>query len=233
MSELRLLWAWSALDSLPQTHRESRRNEAAKSDKHTLPAISVCHCVIYLHGHTVSHCCLAGSLCHSFVLRRRKAGAGPRHQSMNDLKALISTCIHTHIIIEVIRPTHTHTYRRHTVQFSLFGWLCRQHLFCALSSSLCTPPSVTGVGDSDPRATETRTHKAHRHMVSVFRLHTHIYTPAVWGSASVPCGARQAERRAACVHHLLSGQTLDEGLALTEHRRTATHIQWTDVYESL
>lgn len=35
---------------------------------HTLLPISVCHCVTYLHSHSVSHWCEAVSLCQSFVL---------------------------------------------------------------------------------------------------------------------------------------------------------------------
>lgn len=95
--------------------------------------------------------------------------------------------------------THTHTHCE-------FGWLCRQHLFCALSSSLCTPPSVTGGRDSDSRSRET--HK-HTKLTKTQKPLTHgecfaypqQYTHTCCGA--VPCGAMQAERHTACLHHLL------------------------------
>lgn len=181
----------------------------------------------------MSHRCLAVSPCNSFVLcwRKRKAAAS-KYEWLESSDLNVRAHKHKHDV-EIIWPTHTR--RRHTVQFSQFGWLCRQHLFCALSSSLCTPPSVTGGGDSDSRSKETHTHthtkltetQSQWHMVSVSPTHTHtlVYTHLLWGSATVPYGARQAQRHVACLHHLLSGQTQDEGLKLTAHRRTETNTR--------
>lgn len=82
---------------------------------------------------------------------------------------------------------------------------------------------MTGGGDSDSQAKDdtdghTYTHKA------VFCLHTHTHAHLLWGSATVPRGASQAERHVTCLHHLLSGQTQAEGLELTAHRGAAhTH----------
>lgn len=58
-------------------------------------------------------------------------------------------------------------------------------------------------------------------------IHTLIYTPLLWSSATVHCGARQAEWHAACLQHLLTGQTRDEGQELTGTRQHQhAHSGW-------
>ena len=132
-------------------------------------------------------------------------GAGPQHQSMNGLKALIwSECTHTHKdgrYKDVIQPTHTHT---HT--------LCNSVSSAGFVDSICFvpchPPSaphplwqVEGIqnqdlgGDTNTQSSQRP--QSHGHMASVSPTRTSIRTPAVGQCCSAPpC---QAGRAASCL----------------------------------
>ncbi len=190
----------------------------------------------------MSHWCLAVSLCHSFVLcwrKRRAAASKYEWLESSDLNVHTQAQAQHRNNMAYMRA-HTHTHAEDTLCNSVSS----AGFVDSICSAPCLPPfaphplwQVEGIETHDLRR-HTHTHKAHRDPKVtdtwwVFRLHTHthththtlIYTHLLRGRATVPFGARQTERHVACLHHLLSGQTQDEGLELTAHRRTAAHVQ--------
>ncbi len=134
--------------------------------------------------------------------------------------------------------THTHTHTHNSVSSASF--------VDSICSVPCHPPfaphplwQVEGIQTHDLR-TLSHTHtqssqrpKSHWHMVSISPTHTHICTPAVGQCYSALwCQAGWAAR---CMFTPAAlGPNTGWGIrADSTHRRTATRIQWTDVYKTI
>lgn len=171
----------------------------------------------------MSHWCLAVSLCQSFVLcwRKRRAAAS-KYEWLESSDLNVSTHKHGHSLENNMVCIHTCTE----------STLCNSVGSAGFVDSICSAPRHLPFAPHPLWQVEgIQTQKLRRHTLNstdtwlVFRLHTHtlIYTHLLWCRATVPHGARQAEQCVACLYHLLLGQTEDEGLDLTAHRRTATY----------
>lgn len=174
-------------------------------------------------------------LCHTVSLSATllfcaEESAGRKHQSTLDLKAL-NVCAHQlgHTV-EIIRALHINAYAQ-TAQ------VCNWDSSAGFVGSICSrprlPPFVPTLCDRWRGFRLTSWGDTPKSLIRFFFLvgiiwsthtHTSSYTHTCCEATQPwPCGARQAERHVVCLHHLLWGQTHDEGLEPTAQRWTATH----------
>lgn len=195
-------WHFFGDFSLPATLRKIVReiegwwSTGLQTHTHTLRPISVCHCVNYLHSRSVSHWCLAVSLCQSFVLcwRKRRAAAS-KYEWLESSDLNVSTHKHGHSLENNMVCIHTCTE----------STLCNSVGSAGFVDSICSAPRHLPFAPHPLWQVEgIQTQKLRRHTLNstdtwlVFRLHTHthIYTPAVVQSYSAPwCQAGWAVRR--------------------------------------